>query len=91
MTSYIIQAVVGAVMGFVGNYIPFIKNNQSTIMNVVLGLVGSVGGNALAGVAGLTSATGLLGGMDPNVSSIGTGVVGSLVTLVAGKFFGKKS
>jgi uncharacterized membrane protein YeaQ/YmgE (transglycosylase-associated protein family) len=84
MTSYIIQAVLGAVIGYVGNYIPFIKNNQSSITNAVLGLVGSVGGNAAAGAAGLTDPTNM-------VSTVGTGVVGSIVGLLAGKLFGQKA
>jgi uncharacterized membrane protein YeaQ/YmgE (transglycosylase-associated protein family) len=81
MQAYIIQAVIGAVMGFVGNNIPFIKNNQSTITNVVLGLVGSVGGNAAA------AATGILGNSG-TVGEVGTGVVGSVVALLAGKLLG---
>jgi uncharacterized membrane protein YeaQ/YmgE (transglycosylase-associated protein family) len=83
MSSYIIQAVIGAVMGFVGNYIPFVKNNQATITNVVLGLVGSLGGNAAA------SATGLLGDSAGIGGTIGTGIVGSVVALLAGKLFKK--
>jgi uncharacterized membrane protein YeaQ/YmgE (transglycosylase-associated protein family) len=84
MQSYIIQSVLGAAIGFVGNYLPIVKNNQSTITNVVLGLVGSVGGNFAATQSGLLGADAGLG------SSIGTGVVGSVVGLLAGKLFGKK-
>jgi uncharacterized membrane protein YeaQ/YmgE (transglycosylase-associated protein family) len=82
ITSYVVQAVLGAVIGYLGNYIPFIKNNQSSITNAVLGLVGSVGGNFAANAAGLTDPTNA-------VSTLGTGVVGSLVGLLAGKLFNK--
>ena len=82
--QYITQAVIGAVVGFVGNYIPLVKNNQSTITNVALGLVGSLGGNAAAGAAGLTNPdSGLLG-------TILSGAGGSVVALLAGKLFGNK-
>ena len=82
--SYVIQAVLGAVIGYVGNMIPFVKNNQSSITNAVLGLVGSVGGNFAAQAGGLT---------DPanTVSTVGTGIVGSIVGLLAGKLFGQKA
>ncbi len=81
MQAYIIQAVVGAVMGFLGNHIPVIKNNQSTITNVILGLVGSVGANAAVGASGLLAGAGTAG-------EVGTGIVGSVVGLLAGKLFG---
>jgi uncharacterized membrane protein YeaQ/YmgE (transglycosylase-associated protein family) len=84
MRAYIIQAVVGAVVGFLGNHIPLIKNNQSTVTNVVLGLVGSVGGNAAASAAGIGDPASM-------VSNIGTGAVGSIVGLLAGKLFGNKA
>ena len=80
MTGYIIQAVVGAVIGFIGNKIPFVQNNQSTITNAILGIVGSIGGTAAAGATGII-ATG--DGITP--TSVGTSVVGSLVGLLAGK------
>ncbi|MCU0341700.1 MAG: hypothetical protein MUE30_17625 [Spirosomaceae bacterium] len=84
MNTYIIQAVVGAIVGFAGNYIPFIKNNQSTVTNVVLGLVGSFGGNYAANASGMMGAdAGMLG-------TIGSGAVGSIVALLAGKLFGQK-
>ncbi len=80
IASYAVQAVLGAVIGYLGNNIPFIKNNQTAITNALLGVVGSVGGNFAANAAGLT---------DPanTVSTIGTGVVGSVVGLLAGKLF----
>lgn len=81
--TYVTQAVIGAVVGFIGNYIPLVKNNQSTITNVALGIVGSVGGNAVAGAAGADSSnivTTLLGGAG-----------GSIVALLAGKLFGQKT
>jgi uncharacterized membrane protein YeaQ/YmgE (transglycosylase-associated protein family) len=83
--TYIIQAVVGAVVGFLGNYIPLVKNNQSTVTNVVLGLVGSFGGNAAAGAAGMINeSNGILG-------TLLSGAGGSIVALLAGKFFGQKT
>lgn len=83
--TYIIQAVVGALVGFVGNYIPLVKNNQSTITNVALGLVGSFGGNAAAGAAGMVNAdSGILG-------TLLSGAGGSIVALLAGKLFGQKA
>ena len=81
MTGYIVQAVVGAVIGFIGNKIPFVQNNQSTITNAILGIVGSVGGTAAAGAAGIIANTG--DAITP--ASVGTSVVGSLVGLLAGK------
>ncbi len=83
MTAYITQAVVGAVIGFVGNYIPLVKNNQSTITNVALGLVGSIGGNAAAGAAGADSGN--------IVTTLLSGAGGSIVALLAGKLFGQKA
>lgn len=84
MMTYVTQAVIGAVVGFVGNHIPFVKNNQSTITNVALGLVGSLGGNAAAGAAGLNADGGILG-------TLLSGAGGSIVALLAGKLFGQKS
>ena len=83
MQSYIIQAVVGAAIGFIGNYIPLVKNNQTTITNVALGLVGSLGGNALAGAAGADSGN--------IVTTLLSGAGGSIVALLAGKLFGQKA
>ncbi len=83
MTQYLIQAAIGAVVGFVGNYIPFVKNNQSTITNVALGLVGSVGGNAVTNAAGMNPDGGILG-------TLLSGAGGSIVALLAGKLFGNK-
>jgi uncharacterized membrane protein YeaQ/YmgE (transglycosylase-associated protein family) len=84
MTQYLIQAAIGAVVGYVGNYLPFVKNNQSTITNVALGLVGSVGGNAVSGAAGLNPDGGILG-------TLLSGGVGSIAALLAGKLFGNKA
>ena len=81
--TYVTQAVVGAVVGFVGNYIPLVKNNQSTITNVALGIVGSVGGNAAAGAAGADSSN--------IVTTLLSGAGGSIVALLAGKLFGQKA
>lgn len=86
MTSYIIQAVLGAVVGYVGNYIPMVKNNQSTITNCILGVVGSVGGNAAAGAMGVTG----LGDGSNLLGTLGSGAVGSVVALLAGKLLGNK-
>jgi uncharacterized membrane protein YeaQ/YmgE (transglycosylase-associated protein family) len=84
MQAYIIQAVIGAVVGFLGNNIPMVKNNQTSITNAILGLVGSVGANAAATAGGLVDPTNM-------VASAGTGVVGSVVGLLAGKLFGNKA
>jgi uncharacterized membrane protein YeaQ/YmgE (transglycosylase-associated protein family) len=84
LSSYLLQGAVGAVIGFVGNYIPLVKNNQSTITNVVLGLVGSVGGSAAAGAAGIDLGGGTMG-------QFGTSLVGSVVGLLAGKLMPKKA
>jgi uncharacterized membrane protein YeaQ/YmgE (transglycosylase-associated protein family) len=84
MQTYIINAVLGAVIGYVGNYLPMVKNHQSSITNAVLGLVGGVGAGAGATAAGFTSPDNMLG-------SIGTGAVGSVVGLLAGKLFGNKT
>ena len=81
--TYVTQAVVGAVVGFVGNYIPMVKNNQSTITNVALGLVGSLGGNAVAGAAGADSTN--------IVTTLLSGAGGSVLALLAGKLFGQKT
>jgi uncharacterized membrane protein YeaQ/YmgE (transglycosylase-associated protein family) len=81
MTTYIVQAVLGAVIGFLGNNIPFIKNNQSSITNAILGVVGSVGGSAAIGATGMLPDTAGMAG------TVGTGVVGSIVGLLAGKLF----
>jgi uncharacterized membrane protein YeaQ/YmgE (transglycosylase-associated protein family) len=83
MQTYIIQAVLGAVIGYVGNYLPIVKNHQTAITNAILGVVGSVGGSAAVTAAGLLPDAGMAG-------TVGTSVVGSLVGLVAGKFFGQK-
>jgi uncharacterized membrane protein YeaQ/YmgE (transglycosylase-associated protein family) len=87
MTSYIVQAVLGAVVGYVGNYIPFVKNNQSTVVNAVLGIVGGLGGNAIGAATGLIPA--LMEGQMASAGSVGSGVVGSIVALLAGKLFKK--
>ena len=86
MMTYVIQAVLGAAVGFVGNYIPMVKNNQSTITNCILGVVGSVGGNAAAGAAGVAG----IGDGSNLLGTLGSGAVGSIVALVAGKFLGNK-
>jgi uncharacterized membrane protein YeaQ/YmgE (transglycosylase-associated protein family) len=83
MMSYITQAVIGAVVGFAGNYIPMIKNNQTTITNVALGLVGSLGGNAVAGAAGADGSNIL--------TTLVSGAGGSVLALLAGKLFGQKA
>ena len=82
--QYVTQAVIGALVGFAGNYIPMVKNNQTTITNVILGLVGSLGGNAASTAAGLNPDGGILGTL---LSSAG----GSIVALLAGKLFGQKA
>lgn len=81
--AYVTQAVIGAVVGFLGNYIPFVKNNQSTVTNIALGLVGSLGGNAVAGAAGADSGNIL--------TTLLSGAGGSVVALLAGKLFGQKA
>ncbi len=85
MTNLVIQAVLGAVIGYVGNYLPIVKNNQTSITNAILGVVGSVGGSAAVNASGLLgdAASGMGG-------TIGTSVVGSVVGLLAGKLFGNK-
>jgi uncharacterized membrane protein YeaQ/YmgE (transglycosylase-associated protein family) len=81
MMPYLVQTVVGAVIGYVGKYIPFLQNNQTMITNLVLGAVGSVGGNAAAGAAHV--------GDGSMLSTIGSGAVGSIAALLLGKL-GKK-
>jgi uncharacterized membrane protein YeaQ/YmgE (transglycosylase-associated protein family) len=81
--QFLYQGIIGAVVGFIGNYIPMVKNNQSTITNVALGLVGSLGGNAATSAAGVGD-----GGI---LSTVLSGAGGSIVALLAGKLFGQKA
>lgn len=74
----ILTSIIGAVVGFIANKIPFLANHQSTMTNTLLGLVGGAGGGAAA-----TSGMHMEG-----ASAIGTGIVGSLLTTFGGKFLG---
>lgn len=78
---YLVQTVVGAVIGYAGKYVPFLQNHQTMITNLALGAVGSLGGNAAAGAAGV--------GDGSMLSTIGSGAVGSIAALLLGKL-GKK-
>ena len=86
MTPMIINAVLGAVLGFLGTKIPMIANHQSAITNALMGLVGGVGGG-FAGNAVLNAGA----PAELNAASIGAGVVGSLVAILAAKFLPAKS
>ena len=81
----IVNALVGAVLGFLGNKIPFVANNQTAITNAIAGFVGGVGG----GIAG-NAAMGGTGNPAIDATSIGSGAIGSLVAMFGTKFLPNK-
>jgi len=78
----LINTVAGGGGGFLTNMLK--KNGLSVLTNVI---AGAVGGNALAGMAGLFGEAG--GGGD--MASILTAVVGGGAGSLIGNFFGNKS
>ncbi len=82
LVSILILVIGGGLVGWVASKIMKIK--LSTIMSIVLGIVGSYGGNAIASALGLGDFAGQINWQNGLVS-----VLGSIVPLLIAKFVKK--
>lgn len=73
--SFLAWIVLGLIAGFIGSKIVN-KRGEGLILDIVLGVIGSIVGGWLAGFIGLAGVTGL------NLYSLVIAVIGAIVVLV---------
>lgn len=71
--------IFGAIAGWIASMLMHNDGNQGTMMDIVLGIVGSVVGNYLFGLAGQSGVSGF------NVYSMMVAVVGAVVVIYVGR------
>ena len=67
--------IFGAVAGWIASMLMHTDGGQGTVMDIVLGIVGSVVGNYLFGLAGQSGVSGF------NLYSMGVAIVGAVVII----------
>ena len=78
--GWLAAIIVGALAGWLAE--KFMKSDQSLIVNIILGIIGAIIGNALFGVFGIA-----LGGW---LGYLIAGFVGACLLIWVSRLFGKK-
>ncbi len=81
--SIILWIVFGAIAGWVASLIMKTDSSQGTMMDIVLGIVGSIAGGFLMGLVGKPGVNGF------NLYSFGVAVIGAVVVLYIGRMLRK--
>lgn len=77
--SLLLWIVFGALAGWIASMLMHTDGYQGTMMDILLGIVGSVVGNYLFGLAGQSGVTGF------NLYSMVVAVVGAVVVIFIGR------
>lgn len=75
----ILWIVFGALAGWIASIIMKRNSRQGTMMDIVLGIVGSIVGGALMGMVGQPGVTGF------NLYSMAVAVIGAVVVIYVGR------
>lgn len=75
----VLWIIFGAIAGWIASIIMKTDSSQGTMMDIVMGIVGSIVGGFLMGLVGQSGVTGF------NINSLAVAVIGAIVVIYIGR------
>ncbi len=80
----VLWIIFGALAGWISSVLMKTNNQQGTMMDIVLGIVGAIVGGFLMGMVGQSGVTGF------NLYSLAVAVVGSVIVIYLGRMMRRR-